>query len=90
MTLVALGVSNEAYWAPSSCRGPEACSGWEVEDDGLRLGSIGAGRVPGHRPYFTVDDLPAALGRIRDLGVRSSIQASGGPSAEIPRAAHSR
>jgi len=52
-------------------RPTEAGSGWEVEDDGLRLGIHERGPGPGDTaalPYFTVDDLPAALGRIRDLG----------------------
>src|SRR3954469_25676912 len=52
-------------------RAPEAGSGWEVEDDGVRLGVHERGSGPGDTaalPYFTVDDLPAALVRIRDLG----------------------
>jgi predicted enzyme related to lactoylglutathione lyase len=52
-------------------RSPEAGSGWEAEDDGVRLGIHERGPGPGDTaalPYFTVDDLPAALGRIRDLG----------------------
>jgi uncharacterized protein len=52
-------------------RPTEAGSGWEVEEDGLRLGVHERGPGPGDTaalPYFTVDDLPAALARIRDLG----------------------
>jgi predicted enzyme related to lactoylglutathione lyase len=52
-------------------RGDAAGSGWESEDDGLRLGVHERGRGPGDTaslPYFTVDDLPAALERVRELG----------------------
>lgn len=48
-----------------------AGSGWETDDDGLRLGLHDRGAGPGDTaslPYFTVADLPATLARIRDLG----------------------
>jgi predicted enzyme related to lactoylglutathione lyase len=51
---------------------PEAAgAGWEVEEDGLRLGVHERGPGPGDTaslPYFTVVDLPAALERITELG----------------------
>ena len=51
---------------------PEAAgSGWETEDDGLRLGVHERGRGPGDTaalPYFTVADLATALERVRELG----------------------
>src|SRR5437870_3044093 len=59
-----LGVS------PTS-RPAEAGSGWETEDDGLRLGLHARGSGPGDTgslPYFTVADLPATLERVRELG----------------------
>jgi predicted enzyme related to lactoylglutathione lyase len=52
-------------------RPTEAGSGWKIENDGLRLGVHERGPGPGDTaalPYFTVDDLPATLGRVRDLG----------------------
>lgn len=52
-------------------RPTEAGSGWEIEDDGLRLGVHGRGRGPGDTaslPYFTVADLGATLDRVRQLG----------------------
>jgi predicted enzyme related to lactoylglutathione lyase/predicted ester cyclase len=52
-------------------RTAEAGSGWEIEDDGLRLGMHERGRGPGDRaclPYFTVADLGATLKRVRELG----------------------
>lgn len=48
-----------------------AGSGWETETDGLRLGIHERGPGPGDTaslPYFTVEDLPAALGRVPQLG----------------------
>jgi uncharacterized protein len=57
-----------AEFAP---RPPEAGSGWETKEDGLRLGLHERGPGPGDTaslPYFTVDDLAAALERVRDLG----------------------
>jgi predicted enzyme related to lactoylglutathione lyase len=52
-------------------RDSDAGPGWEVEDDGLRLGVHERGAGPGDTaalPYFTVADMEAALGRVRDLG----------------------
>ena len=52
-------------------RSHDAGSGWESEDDGLRLGVHERGPGPGDTaalPYFTVDDLAAALGRVLELG----------------------
>jgi predicted enzyme related to lactoylglutathione lyase len=52
-------------------RPTEAGAGWEVEDDGLRLGIHGRGAGPGDTaslPYFTVANLPATLERVRELG----------------------
>ena len=54
-------------------RAAAAGSGWETDDDGLRLGVHERGRGPGDTaslPYFTVGDLPATLERIRALGDR--------------------
>jgi predicted enzyme related to lactoylglutathione lyase len=48
-----------------------AGEGWEAERDGLRLGVHERGTGPGDRgsiPYFTVDDMAAALARVRELG----------------------
>jgi predicted enzyme related to lactoylglutathione lyase len=48
-----------------------AGSGWEVEDDGLRLGVHERGPGPGDTaslPYFTVDDMTTTLERVRELG----------------------
>ena len=52
-------------------REPDAGSGWEVEEDGLRLGVHERGRGPGDTaslPYLTVDDMASALGRVTELG----------------------
>jgi predicted enzyme related to lactoylglutathione lyase len=52
-------------------RPPEAGSGWEVDDNGLRLGIHERGPGPGDTaslPYFTVADLGATLDRVRELG----------------------
>jgi predicted enzyme related to lactoylglutathione lyase len=48
-----------------------AGAGWEVEDDGLRLGVHERGTGPGDTgslPYFTVDDMVTALERVGELG----------------------
>jgi predicted enzyme related to lactoylglutathione lyase len=48
-----------------------AGQGWEAEVDGLRLGVHERGRGPGDTgslPYFTIDDMDAALERVADLG----------------------
>jgi len=48
-----------------------AGSGWEAENDGLRLGVHERGAGPGDTaslPYFTVADMAAALERIAELG----------------------
>lgn len=52
-------------------RATEAGSGWEVDDDGLRLGVHERGPGPGDTaslPYFTVADLPSVLERVQELG----------------------
>jgi len=52
-------------------RPTEAGRGWEVEEDGLRLGLHERGPGPGDTaslPYFSVADLPAALDRVREHG----------------------
>jgi uncharacterized protein len=52
-------------------RSTDAGSGWEIENDGLRLGLHERGPGPGDTaslPYFTVSDLAAALERVRELG----------------------
>ena len=49
----------------------DAGRGWESEQDGLRLGVHERGPGPGDTaslPYFAVDDLGAALERVRELG----------------------
>ncbi len=48
-----------------------AGSGWEIENDGLRLGLHERGPGPGDTaslPYFSVGDLPTALERVGELG----------------------
>ena len=52
-------------------RSTDAGSGWEIENDGLRLGIHERGPGPGDTaslPYFTVNDLGASLERVRELG----------------------
>ncbi len=52
-------------------RTAEAGAGWEFESDGLRLGLHERGPGPGDSaslPYFTVSDLPIALGQVREHG----------------------
>jgi predicted enzyme related to lactoylglutathione lyase len=52
-------------------RPAEAGSGWEAEADGLRLGVHERGPGPGDTaslPYFTVEDVSAALERVGELG----------------------
>ena len=52
-------------------RGTDAGAGWEIDDDGLRLGVHQRGPGPGDSaslPYFPVADLPATLERVRELG----------------------
>lgn len=52
-------------------RQADAGAGWEAEEDGLRLGVHERGKGPGDTaslPYITVADLPAALGKIEELG----------------------
>ncbi len=52
-------------------RHAEAGSGWEAQDDGLRLGVHERGRGPGDTgslPYFTVADMTKAVDRVRDHG----------------------
>jgi predicted enzyme related to lactoylglutathione lyase len=52
-------------------RAADAGSGWEVEEDGLRLGIHERGPGPGDTaslPYFTVPDIAAAVERVGELG----------------------
>jgi predicted enzyme related to lactoylglutathione lyase len=52
-------------------RPTEAGSGWEIEQDGLRLGIHERGRGPGDTgslAYFTVADLAATLELVSQLG----------------------
>lgn len=52
-------------------RDDRAGQGWEAEVDGLRLGVHERGAGPGDTgslPYFTVDDMAAALERVTELG----------------------
>jgi predicted enzyme related to lactoylglutathione lyase len=52
-------------------RASEDGEGWVTEDADLRLGVHQRGPGPGDTaslPYFTVDDLPAALERVVKLG----------------------
>jgi uncharacterized protein len=54
-----------------SPRPAAAGSGWQTDGDGLCLGVHERGRGPGDTaslPYFTVDDLAAALEQVRELG----------------------
>ena len=52
-------------------RPASAGSGWEAESDGLRLGVHERGTGPGDTaslPYLAVEDIGAALERVRALG----------------------
>ncbi len=52
-------------------RAASAGSGWETERDGLRLGVHERGTGPGDTgslPYLAVEDIAAALERVRELG----------------------
>lgn len=52
-------------------RGADAGAGWEAEQDGLRLDVHERGTGSGDTsslPCFTVDDMAAALDRVRELG----------------------
>jgi predicted enzyme related to lactoylglutathione lyase len=52
-------------------RGAGAGAGWEADQDCLRLGVHERGTGPGDTgslPYFTVDDMAAALERVHELG----------------------
>lgn len=54
-----------------AARQVEAGSGWEAESDGLRLGVHERGKGPGDTaslPYFTVEDIDAAMERVRKHG----------------------
>ncbi len=45
--------------------------GWQTRDGGATVGVHERGRGPGDTqalPYFAVDDLPAAIERVRELG----------------------
>ncbi len=52
-------------------RGEQMGRGWESDADGLRLGVHARGTGPGDTgslPYFTIEDMEAALERVKDLG----------------------
>jgi len=52
-------------------RGSEQGEGWQSDYDGIVLGLHERGRGPGDRfslPYLAVDDLAAAVERVRELG----------------------
>ena len=52
-------------------RGPGEGTGWQAATDGAALGIHERGAGPGDRvslPYLTVDDLPATLARVQELG----------------------
>jgi len=52
-------------------REPGAGQGWEADAGGLRLGVHERGTGPGDTaalPYFTVEDMAAALERVEELG----------------------
>lgn len=54
-----------------TARPQEAGRGWESDIDGLRLGVHERGAGPGDTgclPYFTVEDMDAALERVKALG----------------------
>jgi len=58
----------EVLGAQLEPRPAAAGSGWESEQDGIRLGVHERGRGPGDTaslPYFTVADMAAALERVR-------------------------
>jgi predicted enzyme related to lactoylglutathione lyase len=48
-----------------------AGAGWESEGEGVRIGVHERGRGPGDSaslPYFPIDDMSGALGRVAELG----------------------
>jgi predicted enzyme related to lactoylglutathione lyase len=52
-------------------RGADAGSGWETDAAGLRIGVHERGSGPGDTAslaYFSVEDMPAALERVQELG----------------------
>jgi predicted enzyme related to lactoylglutathione lyase len=52
-------------------RGPDQGSGWQAAHNAITVGVHERGTGPGDRfslPYFPVDDLPAAVERVRALG----------------------
>jgi predicted enzyme related to lactoylglutathione lyase len=52
-------------------REPGAGEGWELRSAGAAVGLHARGRGPGDSfslPYFAVEDLPAALARVGELG----------------------
>jgi predicted enzyme related to lactoylglutathione lyase len=67
----ALRFWNGVLGAELEPRPADAGHGWEANGSGLRLGVHERGPGPGDTaslPYFTVDDLPATLQRVEDLG----------------------
>lgn len=67
----ALGFWRRVLGVDFEPRRQEAGSGWEAEDDGLRLGVHERGAGPGDTaslPYFTVADMAATLERVQELG----------------------
>ena len=56
---------------PLAPRETEDGRGWQTAHDGITVGIHERGTGPGDRfslPYFPVDDLPAAVERVRELG----------------------
>jgi uncharacterized protein len=52
-------------------RAPAQGQGWQTGEEGPALGLHARGTGPGDRwslPYFAIDDMAAALERVRDLG----------------------
>ena len=57
--------------APLEARSPEDGRGWQARYEGVTVGLHERGSGPGDRfslPYFPVDDLAAAVERVRSLG----------------------
>lgn len=52
-------------------RSADAGTGWEADDDGMRVGLHERGKGPGDTgslPYFTVDEMTTALELVQELG----------------------
>jgi predicted enzyme related to lactoylglutathione lyase len=74
--------------APLAKRTEDEGSGWQTHGPGAQVGVHERGRGPGDSfslPYFTVDDVDAALERVKEWAAASSTPARGGPFAETPK-----